>query len=93
MVCRMSLSLIVLASFVVLASCNVDIRVIFSDALERIASEHETSLDRTKLAGGFCFTTEDGGAGGECQHLPEGNFINLERTIEHARSFVVAETP
>ena len=50
-----------------LASCEISLRSVLEDAVVRLASDHQTSLDRSKLASGVCFAAEDGGFGTGCE--------------------------
>ena len=82
MACRQSFSLVFFASFLVLASCDLNMRQLLKISLKRLASDYQTSLDETDLAGGVCFTAEDGDSSGKCQwpQLTEGQ-TTLNLTI------------
>ncbi len=54
-------------SGVVFVSCSINLRSVLEDAVERLASDHQASLDRSKLANGVCFAPEDGGPGSGCE--------------------------
>ncbi len=54
-------------SGIALASCDISLRYVLEDAIERLASDHQMSLDRSKLASGVCLAPEDGGPGSGCE--------------------------
>lgn len=68
--------LFIVASYITLAHGRFDLREVLTDALGRLANDLVTSIDETKLIGGVCFTSDDGGPGSACQDMPEGHLLS-----------------
>ena len=60
---------LIFAGHLTFESCGMNIRHLFRDVLERLAGDLRTTIDYTQLAGGTCFSAEDGGPGSACHQI------------------------
>ena len=70
-------ALLLLISILTLAKCDVDLKDILIRAAYRLAGDSGTTINRAKLANGFCFTASDGGSKSGCSKQPAGKFCKI----------------
>ena len=73
MACRRKVLLLVFASCLTLAHCEIDLRSIIRNALEGFASDLQTQVDVTQPGEGVCMTALDGGLQSGCRYARDGN--------------------
>ena len=68
---KANLHLAVVLATCSLAFCETDLKRILVDAAQKYAWDQRTDIDRTQLAGGFCFSPSDHSQGEQtCQNQP-----------------------